>query len=307
MRVLVTGSSGFLGRHVCKALREAGRTPFEALHADYDLTDPSDVERLYQDSNPDVVIHLAAEVGGIGANQANPGRYFYANMAMGLNMIEWARRYEVKKFVQVGTVCAYPCNTPVPFSEDDLHNGYPEPTNAPYGIAKRALWTMLDAYRRQYDLHSVYLLLANLYGPGDNYDPASSHVIPAIIRKVDEAMKAGEDTVTLWGTGTPTREFLYVKDAARAIVQAALHWDITDPINIGADYKHAIRICRLADKIRKAMGYEGRVVWDDTKPDGQPRRCLSTLRAEALGFRAETALSDGLAETIKQWRASRAV
>ena len=266
----------------------------------YDLTREADVERMYADTRPTVVIHLAAEVGGIGANRASPGRFFYANMAMGLHLIEHARRAGLAKFVQIGTICAYPKFTPVPFREEELWNGYPEETNAPYGIAKKALLVMLQAYRQQYGLNGIYLLPVNLYGPGDNFDPRTSHVIPALIRKFVEARDSGEPQVVVWGTGSATREFLYVDDCARAIVLATQRYDGPEPVNVGAGFEISIR--DLAEKIRDLTGYTGRIVWDTTKPDGQPRRCLDTTRAaELFGFRAEMDFEEGLRRTVTWW------
>ncbi|MFP3938561.1 MAG: GDP-L-fucose synthase family protein [Phycisphaerae bacterium] len=303
-QIVVTGGAGFLGRYVQQELLRAGADADKILiprSADYDLTREDDVERMYTDMDPSVVMHLAAEVGGIGANRERPGRFFYANMAMGLHLIEHARLCGVEKFVQVGTVCAYPKHTPVPFSEDELWNGYPEETNAPYGVAKKALLVMLQAYRLQYGLSGIYLLPVNLYGPGDNFDPASSHVIPALIRKFCEAKDAGDETVTVWGTGSAGREFLYVADAARGLVQATIDYDSPEPVNLGSGREITIR--ELAEKIRRLTGYQGRIAWDESKPDGQPRRRLDTTRAEKLfDFRAETDFDEGLKETIQWWR-----
>jgi len=272
-RIVVTGGAGFLGRALQAELVARGASAeriLVPLIEDYDLTREPDVVRMYEQMSPSIVIHLAAEVGGIGANRENPGRFFYANMAMGLHLIEQARVRGLKKFVQVGTVCAYPKHTPVPFREDDLWNGYPEETNAPYGIAKKALLVMLQSYRQQYGLNGIYLLPVNLYGPGDNFDPGSSHVIPALIRKFTEAIDAGRDSVTLWGTGSASREFLYVEDAARGIALAAEGYDEPDPVNLGAGREITIR--DLAERIRALTGFAGEIVWDDHYPDGQPRR-----------------------------------
>lgn len=299
-RIVVTGGGGFLGQALLAELRRIG-VPEDRLcvprRKEYDLTSETDVARMYAELNPTVVIHLAAEVGGIGANRENPGRFFYANMAMGLHVIEQARLRGVKKFIQLGTVCAYPKIVPVPFVEDALWDGYPEETNAPYGIAKKALLVMLRAYRRQYGLNGIYLLPANLYGPNDHFDPAISHVIPALIRKFVEARDRGEPTVTIWGTGTATREFLYVDDCARGIVLAAERYDGAEPINLGSGDEISIR--DLATTIKQKVGYEGALVWDDNKPDGQPRRSLNTTRAaERFGFQAEIGLDEGLERTI---------
>ncbi|MFW6155278.1 MAG: GDP-L-fucose synthase family protein [Planctomycetota bacterium] len=303
-RIVITGGAGFLGRRLQAALLERGvpganlRIP---THDRFDLTREADVARMVDAMDPTVVIHLAAEVGGIGANRANPGRFFYANMAMGLHLIEHARRHGVAKFVQIGTICAYPKDTPVPFRETDLWNGYPEPTNAPYGIAKKALGVMLAAYRAQYGLNGIFLLPVNLYGPGDNVDPQTSHVIPALIRKFCHAVDTGAETVEVWGTGTVSREFLYVDDAARGIALATERYDDSDPVNLGAGFEITIR--ELAEKIKAMTGFTGELIWDTTQPDGQPRRCLDTTRAaERFGFRAETDFDDGLRRTIDWWR-----
>ena len=304
--VLVTGGAGFLGTHVCDLLN-AKRVQRVVVprRTQTDLTDHRAVAALLDRERPDVVIHLAAEVGGIGANRANPGRYFYANMAMGLNLIEESRRAGVAKFVQIGTVCAYPKFTPVPFREDSLWDGYPEETNAPYGVAKRALLTMLSAYRVQYDLHGIYLLPVNLYGPRDNFDLDTSHVIPALIRKFVTARDNGEPAVEVWGTGTPSREFLFVEDAARAIVAAVERYDDADPVNIGTGREITIR--DLAELIGKITGYLGAIEWDSGKPDGQFRRCLDTSRAKKLfGFEAEVGLEEGLRRTVDWWEKTRA-
>jgi GDP-L-fucose synthase len=268
-RIVVTGGAGFLGRYLQKELLDRG-LPRENLLVpfinDYDLTRQTDVIRMYADMAPTVVIHLAAEVGGIGANQANPGRFFYANMAMGLHLIEHGRLSGIKKFVQIGTICAYPKFTPVPFREENLWDGFPEETNAPYGIAKKALLVMLQAYRCQYGLNGIYLLPVNLYGPGDNFDLETSHVIPALIRKFCHAVDTGAEEVALWGTGSVSREFLYVKDAARGIVMATESYDGPEPVNLGAGFEITIR--ELADKIKQLTDFKGRLVWDTSKPDG---------------------------------------
>jgi GDP-L-fucose synthase len=304
-RIVVTGGAGFLGRHLQGALRAAGVPPeniLVPLVEDFDLTLRADVERMYERMRPTVVIHLAAQVGGIGANRENPGRFFYSNLAMGLHLIEQARIVGLKKFVQVGTICAYPKFTPVPFREEDLWSGYPEETNAPYGIAKKALLVMLQAYRQQYELNGVYLLPVNLYGPGDNFDPASSHVIPALIRKFVEAKRRGERQVVVWGTGNASREFLFVEDCARGLALAAERYDGGDPVNLGAGFE--ITIKDLAEKIRDLVGFSGDLVWDTTKPDGQPRRCLDVTRArERFGFQAQVPFDEGLRKTIDWWQA----
>ena len=302
-RILVTGGAGFLGQVVVKELIAQGAEKDQILSPrsqHYDLTREGDVARLYDEFKPSVVIHLAAEVGGIGANRANPGRFFYSNMAMGLHLIEMGRRNGVNKFVQVGTICAYPNLTPVPFKEEDLWNGYPEVTNAPYGIAKKALLVMLQAYRDQYGMNGVYLLPVNLYGPGDNFDPETSHVIPALIRKFVEAKRTGAETVEVWGTGSASREFLYVDDCARGIVAATRSYDDPEPVNLGAGKEITIR--DLVEQIRGLVGFEGDIVWDPTKPDGQPRRCLDVSRARAaFGFEAAIPFEEGLQRTLDWW------
>lgn len=299
-RIVITGGAGFLGKFVQAELARAGvaaENVLVPLHRDYELTDAAQVRRMYAEMRPTVVIHLAAEVGGIGANREQPGRFFYANMAMGLHLIEHARLAGVKKFVQVGTVCAYPKFTLVPFREDDLWNGYPEETNAPYGVAKKALLVMLQAYREQYRLDGIYLVPVNLYGPGDDFEPATSHVIPALIRKFVEAKERGDRQVVVWGTGSASREFLYVEDCARAIVLATLQYDGAAPVNLGCGAEITVR--DLAAKIQQLVGYDGKIGWDHTRPDGQPRRCLDTRRAaESFGFRAEIGLDEGLRRTL---------
>jgi len=304
-RIVVTGGAGFLGRHLQKELLSRGvkeKNLLIPVIEEYDLTRAGDVARMYDDMAPTVVIHLAAEVGGIGANQANPGRFFYANMAMGLHLIEHARlRGGIGKFVQVGTICAYPKFTPVPFKEENFWEGYPEETNAPYGVAKKALLVMLQAYRRQYGLNGIYLLPVNLYGPGDNFDLETSHVIPALIRKFCHAVDTGAEEVTIWGTGSVSREFFYAEDAARGIALAAQNYDGAEPVNLGAGFE--ITIKDLAEKIQKLTGFKGSLVWDTSKPDGQPRRCLDTSRAKELfGFEAQTGFDEGLKKTILWWR-----
>ena len=299
-RIVITGGAGFLGRHLQAELRRAGAAAGNLLVPtieEYDFTREADVVRMYEKMQPSVVIHLAAEVGGIGANRDNPGRFFYANMAMGLHLIEHARRRALKKFVQIGTICAYPKFTPVPFKEEDLWNGYPEETNAPYGIAKKALLVMLQSYRQQYGLNGVYLLPVNLYGPHDNFNPRSSHVIPALIRKFVEAKETASPEVVVWGTGAASREFLFVEDAARGITLATLSYDGPEPVNLGAGFE--ITINDLVEKIRRLVGYEGQTVWDTTKPDGQPRRRLDTSRAQQLfGFTAAVGFDEGLRRTV---------
>ena len=301
-RICVTGGGGFLGQRVVKQLREAGcNDVFVVRRSEYDLVRGEDVDRLYRDATPQVVIHLAAVVGGIGANRDNPGRFFYENIMMGVQLMEGARQHSVEKFVQLGTVCAYPKFAKVPFKEDDLWNGYPEETNAPYGIAKKALLVQAQSYRDQYGLNAIYLLPVNLYGPGDNFDPASSHVIPALIKKCLDAVESGERTIEVWGTGSATREFLYVDDAAEAIVRAAERYNGREPINLGAGREISIR--DLVNLIAKETGFDGEIIWDATKPDGQPRRFLDVSRAtELLGFRARTDFVEGLRRTIDWYR-----
>jgi GDP-L-fucose synthase len=274
---------------------------FVPRRRDYDLTEISQVRKLFDDTKPEIVVHLAAEVGGIGANRANPGRFFFANMAMGLNLIEESRKRGVEKFVQIGTICAYPKFTPVPFLEENLWNGYPEETNAPYGVAKKALLVMLQAYREQYNFNGIYLLPVNLYGPGDNFDPKTSHVIPALIRKCVEAKESGASEVRCWGSGEASREFLYVSDCANAIRMALDIYDGPEPVNLGVGFE--IKIRDLAEKIAKLTGFTGKLVWDREQPDGQPRRCLDTTRAKKLfGFKAQIDLDVGLNRTIQWFR-----
>ena len=299
MRIVVTGGGGFLGSHLVERLRDGGEDPFVARRADYDLTRWDDAERLFRDAQPELVFHLAAEVGGIGANRSNPGRYWYANLMMGAHVLELSRVNGVGKLVTAGTVCAYPKFTPVPFSEDDLWNGYPEETNAPYGVAKKSVLVGAQSYRAQYGTNAIFLLPANLYGPRDNFDLETSHVIPALIRK----MVASHDEVVLWGDGSPTREFLYVDDCAEGLLLAADRYDGPDPVNLGTSEE--ISIHDLAELVAELTGFEGEIVWDTSMPNGQPRRRLDVSRAEELfGFVARTALRDGLTRTIDWYRAS---
>ena len=299
---MVTGGAGFLGSFVVDELRRRGVTDIVVPRkADYDLTRQVDTERLFAEHRPEVVFHLAAAVGGIGANRDNPGAFFYGNMAMGLHVLEAARQHDTQKVIIAGTVCAYPKLCPVPFKEDDLWNGYPEETNAPYGIAKKALLVMAQGYRAQYGSNFVMLFPVNLYGPRDNFDLHSSHVIPAMIRKFLEAKQAGEPEVVLWGDGSPTREFLYVADAALGLVMGAESYDDPDPVNLGTGAEISIK--HLAEKIQALTGYEGKLVWDRDKPNGQPRRMLDTRRAEErFGFVAPTSFDQGLHETITWYR-----
>ena len=303
-RVLVTGGSGFLGRHVVDALGRRGCSDVVVVRkAQHDLTHEQDAKRLFQETKPNVVIHLAAVVGGIGANRESPGSFFYQNVMMGALTMEQARLAGAEKFVGVGTICAYPKFAPIPFSEADLWNGYPEETNAPYGIAKKMLLVQGQAYREQYGFDAIHLLPVNLYGPHDNFDPASSHVIPALIRKFVDAIDAGAGEVVCWGTGTATREFLYVEDCAEGIVLATEQYDRPDPVNLGAGFEISIRA--LAELIAELMGFTGRLVFDRTKPDGQPRRSLDVTRAAAFGFAAKTDFRTGLKRTIEWYKAER--
>ena len=297
MRILVTGGGGFLGSHVVERLERHGHDVFVPRRAEYDLTRWEDGERLFQDAQPSRVFHLAGEVGGIGANRASPGRFWYANLMMGAHVLELARLHDVEKLVVAGTVCAYPKFTPVPFEEDDLWNGYPEETNAPYGVAKKSVLVGAQSYRAQYGTNAIFLLPANLYGPRDNFDLETSHVIPALIRKMIE----GDDEVVLWGDGSATREFLYVDDAAEAFLLAAERYDDPAPVNVGTGVEISIR--ELAEMIAALTGFEGSIVWDTSMPNGQPRRALDASRAEeAFGFRAQTPLREGLVQTIAWYR-----
>jgi GDP-L-fucose synthase len=297
VKTVVTGGAGFLGSHLVERLEAASHEIVVPRRRDYDLTHEEDAARLWAESEPELVFHLAAEVGGIGANRANPGRYWYANLAMGANVLEQCRLHQTPKLVLVGTICAYPKDTPVPFREEDLWNGYPEETNAPYGVAKKTLLVGAQAYREQYGLNAIYLLPVNLYGPRDNFDLETSHVIPALVRKMAES----RDEVVLWGDGSPTREFLYVEDCADALVLAAERFDGAEPVNLGTGEE--VSIADLAALVAELTGFEGQVVWDRSKPNGQPRRRLDTSRAETLfGFRARTGLREGLAHTIAWYR-----
>jgi GDP-L-fucose synthase len=297
VRVLVTGGGGFLGSHLVERMRTDGVEPFVARRRDYDLTVAEDVKRLFGAAEPELVIHLAAEVGGIGANRVNPGRYWYANLMMGAHVLEQSRLSGTRKLVLLGTICSYPKFAPVPFREEDLWNGYPEETNAPYGVAKKALLTGADAYRAQYGLETIYLLPVNLYGPRDNFDLQTSHVIPALIRKMVDAKRHDEPQIVLWGDGSPTREFLHVEDCAEGIWLAAQHYEGAEPVNLGTGEEISIRA--LAELVAELTGYAGEIVWDTSKPNGQPRRRLDTTRAErSFDFKARRSLGEGLAETI---------
>ena len=304
-RVVVTGGGGFLGSVVVDTLAHRGcPAPIVPRSRDYDLRKEADIVRLLRQARPDLIIHLAAVVGGIGANRENPGRFFYDNLMMGAQLMEQARLFQVAKLVAVGTVCSYPKFAPVPFREDDLWNGYPEETNAPYGLAKKMLLVQSQAYRQQYGFNSIFLLPVNLYGPGDNFDPSSSHVIPALIKKCVDAAERRDPEIVVWGTGAATREFLYVDDAALAIVLAAERYDGSDPVNVGAGQEISIR--DLVALIARLTGFDGRIVWDGTKPDGQPRRMLDTARAAtSFGFVAKTPFEEGLRRTIDWYQQSR--
>ena len=301
-RVIVTGGAGFLGSYVVEKLKDRGcKDIFVPLVEDYDLTKEKNVIRLYQGYPADIVIHLAAVVGGIGANRENPGKFFYDNLVMGAMLMEYARQSKVGKFVALGTICAYPKFTPVPFREEDLWNGYPEETNAPYGLAKKMMLVQSQAYRAQYGFNSIFLLPLNLYGPGDNFDPKSSHVIPALIKRFFEAREEGKEEVVCWGTGKPTRGFLYVEDAAEGILLAVEKYNKSEPVNLGSDLEISIK--DLAELIAKLTGFKGKITWDESKPDGQPRRKLDTSRAEReFGFKAKMDFEEGLKRTIEWYR-----
>ncbi len=301
-RVIVTGGAGFLGSYVVEKLKERGcKNIFVPLVEDYDFTKEKNVIKLYQDFPAGIIIHLAAVVGGIGANREHPGKFFYDNLVMGAMLMEYARQFKVDKFVALGTICAYPKFTPVPFKEEDLWNSYPEETNAPYGLAKKMMLVQSQAYRAQYGFNSIFLLPLNLYGPRDNFDPKSSHVIPALIRKFIEAREKGEDKVVVWGTGKPTRGFLHVEDAAEGILLATEKYNKSDPVNLGTDLEISIK--DLAEIIAKLVGFEGKIKWDTSKPDGQPRRKLDTSRAEReFGFKAKMDFEEGLKKTIEWYK-----
>jgi len=303
-RIVVTGGAGFLGSFVVEKFKARGAEVFVPRSRDYNLVDIEACRRLYKDARPEIVVHLAAKVGGIGANRENPGSFFYDNLMMGVQLMEEGRLYGLGKFVALGTICAYPKFTPVPFREEELWNGYPEETNAPYGLAKKMLLVQSQAYRDQYGFNSVYLLPVNLYGPRDNFDPASSHVIPALIKKCFDAMDAKESSITVWGTGRATREFLYADDAAEGIALATERYEKSDPVNLGAGFEISIK--DLVTLIAKLTGFTGEILWDATKPDGQPRRCLDTSRAkEEFGFTAKTSFEEGLKATIEWYAKAR--
>ena len=297
--IIITGGAGFLGKHLVKKLKDRGcENLFIPTIENYDLRDLKDIKKMYKDFKADIVIHLAAIVGGIGANRENPGSFFYDNIIMGIQLMEQARLNNIEKFTAIGTICAYPKFSPIPFNEDNLWDGYPEETNAPYGLAKKMLLVQSQAYRQQYGFNSIFLLPVNLYGPGDNFNPKSSHVIPALIKKFYEAKINNLPEVTVWGTGNATREFLYVEDCAEAIVLATEKYDKPQPVNIGAGFEISIK--DLAEKIKEITGFNGKIVWDTSKPDGQPRRCLDTSRAEKeFGFKAKTNFDEGLRNTIE--------
>ena len=304
-RVLVTGGAGFLGSFVVEKLKDRNcNNIFIPRSKDYNLVEMEAVKRVYKDAEPDIVIHLAASVGGIGANMENPGKYFYDNIMMGVQLMEQGRLLGIEKLVALATICSYPKFTPVPFKEEDLWNGYPEETNAPYGLAKKMLLVQSQAYRQQYGFSSCCLFPVNLYGPKDNFDPESSHVIPALIKKCIDAIANNESRITVWGTGTPSREFLYVEDAAEAIILATERYDKSDPINIGAGFE--ITVKDLIELITKLTDYRGEIVWDSSKPDGQPRRMLDTSKAEGeFGFKAKTSFKEGLVKTIEWYTQSK--
>jgi GDP-L-fucose synthase len=304
-RVVVTGGAGFLGGYIVEGLRKRGcKNILVPKIEDYDLVDIADIVRMYDDMRPNIVIHLAAVVGGIGANREHPGEFFYKNLMMGVQLIEQGRLRNIEKFVAIGTVCAYPKFTPVPFKEEDIWNGYPEETNAPYGLAKKMLLVQSQSYRAEYGFNSVFLLPVNLYGPGDNFDPKSSHVIPALIKKCVDAIESGAEYIDCWGTGAPSREFIYVADAAEGILLATEHYNGAEPVNIGAGFE--ITIKDLVEKIVAFTGFNGQIRWDSSKPDGQPRRRLDVSRAkEYFGFEAKTSFEEGLKETIKWYMENR--
>ena len=305
-RVCVTGGAGFLGKHLIARLKHYGaKEIFVPNYPEYDLVKGEDITRMIDDARPDIIIHLAAKVGGIGANMEKPGEFFYDNLMMGIQLIHQAWQRGVEKFVAIGTICAYPKYTPIPFKEDDIWDGYPEETNAPYGLAKKMLLVQSQSYRAQYGYNSIFLLPVNLYGPGDNFDPASSHVIPALIRKCLEAKERGDKEIIAWGDGSPTREFIYAEDAAEGITLATMRYNSSDPVNIGSSFEISIK--DLTETIARLCEFEGNVVWDTSKPNGQPRRKLDTTRAkERFGFEAKTDFKEGLKKTIAWYKEERA-
>ena len=305
-RVMVTGGSGFLGSFVVERLKARGCEQIFVPRSDrYNLVNAKAIEQAYKDASPNIVIHLAAKVGGIGANRENPGSFFYDNLMMGVQLMEFARQQNIEKFVALGTICSYPKLTPVPFQEEEIWNGYPEETNAPYGLAKKMLLVQAQAYRQQYHTNAIFLMPVNLYGPRDNFDPTSSHVIPALIKKCLDAMKHEEKTIEVWGTGTATREFLYVEDCAEGILLATEHYNEPEPVNLGAGFEISIK--ELVNQIATLTGFSGSIEWNSSKPDGQPRRCLSTQKAkEAFGFSATTSFEVGLKQTIEWYRDNKA-
>jgi len=306
-RICVTGGAGFLGGYVTEKLRRRGcENILVPTIEKYNLVKSGDIKRMYDDTRPDIVIHLAAIVGGIGANREHPGKFFYENLMMGVQLIEQARLRGIEKFVAIGTVCAYPKFTPVPFKEEEIWNGYPEETNAPYGLAKKMLLVQSQAYRAEYGFNSIFLLPVNLYGPRDNFDPASSHVIPALIKKCVDAIESGADYIECWGTGKASREFIYASDAAEGILLATEHYNGPEAVNIGSGFE--ITIKELVEKIASLTGFKGQIRWDSSKPDGQPRRCLDTSKArELFGFEAQTSFDEGLKATIEWYKQTRAV
>jgi GDP-L-fucose synthase len=306
-RICVTGGAGFLGGYVTEKLKQRGcENILVPTIEKYNLVEPDGIKRMYDDTRPDIVIHLAAVVGGIGANREHPGRFFYENLMMGVQLIEQARLREIEKFVAIGTVCAYPKFTPVPFKEENIWDGYPEETNAPYGLAKKILLVQSQAYRAEYGFNSIFLLPVNLYGPRDNFDPASSHVIPALIKKCVDAIESGADYIECWGTGRASREFIYAADAAEGILLATEHYNGPEAVNIGSGFE--ITIEELVEKIISLTGFKGQIRWDSSKPDGQPRRCLDTSKArELFGFEAQTSFDEGLKATIEWYKQTRAV
>ncbi len=301
-RVVVTGGAGFLGSYLVPLIKKSNpESIFVPKIEDYDLRDKEDIIRMYENAKAEVVIHLAAVVGGIGANRENPGKFFYDNAIMGIQLMEYARQYKVDKFVAIGTICAYPMLTPVPFKEENLWSGYPEGTNAPYGLAKKMLLVQSQAYRKQYNFNSIFLLPVNLYGPGDNYDPKSSHVIAALIKKCFDAINEDKNEIVVWGTGKPTREFIYVEDAARGILMATEEYNKPEPVNIGAGFEISIK--DLVDLIVQLTGFKGKIIWDTSKPDGQPKRCLDTTKAyNEFGFKVKTNFKVGIKKTIEWYK-----